>query len=132
MGHPVSTAAPAAVTDDLSVILGNLVPGLAPSRQKMTSYGGESLRGRNPLYLNDGVPQSNPLRDGSRDAHTIDPDLLQRVAVVNGANAVQGLGAAGGIINRQTRDAAQSTDRSHTIETHVSTIEAQHRAARRS
>ncbi|MBD3619024.1 MAG: TonB-dependent receptor [Chromatiales bacterium] len=109
----------AAVTDDLSAILGNLVPGFAPSRQKMTSYG-ESLRGRSPLYLIDGVPQSNPLRDGSRDAHTIDPDLLQRVEVVNGSNAVQGLGAAGGIINLQTWNAAQSTDWSHTIKTRVS------------
>jgi len=103
-----------AVSDDLSTLLGNLVPNFSPSRQKLTSSG-ESLRGRSPLYLIDGVPQSNPLRDSSRDAHTIDPDLLERVEVVNGSNAVQGLGAAGGIINLQTRNAAISEDWTHFI-----------------
>lgn len=103
-----------AVTDDLSSVLGNLVPSFSPARQKMTSSG-ESLRGRSPLYMIDGVPQTNPLRDGSRDAHTIDPDLLQRVEVVNGSNAIQGLGAAGGIVNLQTYDAALSTDWHHKV-----------------
>lgn len=104
----------AAVTDDLSAVLGNLVPNFSPSRQKMTSYG-ETLRGRSPLYMIDGVPQSNPVRDGSRDAHTIDPELLQRVEVVNGSNAIQGLGAAGGIVNLQTYNAALSTDWHHKV-----------------
>lgn len=108
------------VTDDLSAVLGNLVPSFSPSRQKLSSAG-ESLRGRNPLYMIDGVPQSNPLRDGSRDAHTIDPDLLQRVEVVNGSNAIQGLGASGGIVNLQTYDAALSTDWTHIFKTRVST-----------
>lgn len=107
------------VTDDLSAVLGNLVPNFSPSRQKLTSSG-ESLRGRSPLYMIDGVPQTNPLRDGSRDGHTIDPDLLQRVEVVNGSNAVQGLGASGGIVNLQTYDAALSTDWTHVVKTRVS------------
>ncbi|MAA73609.1 MAG: TonB-dependent receptor [Salinisphaeraceae bacterium] len=101
-----------AVTDDLSAILANTVPNFSPGREKLTSAG-ESLRGRSPLYLIDGVPQSNPLRDGSRDAHTIDPDLLERIEVVNGSSAIQGLGAAGGIINLQTRDLAQSERWNH-------------------
>ena len=54
------------VQHDLSTVLGNLIPGFSPSRQKMTSAG-ETLRGRKPLYMIDGVPQSNPLRDGGRD-----------------------------------------------------------------
>lgn len=102
------------VNDDLSGVLGNLVPNFSPSRQKLTSAG-ESLRGRSPLYMVDGVPQSNPLRDSARDGHTIDPDLLQRIEVVNGSNAIQGMGAAGGIINLQTRDMAQSDIWSHRI-----------------
>lgn len=90
------------VNNDLSTILGNLIPSFSPSRQKMTSAG-ESLRGRDPLYMVDGVPQSNPLRDGSRDGHTIDPLMLERIEVIHGANAIHGMGASGGIINMITR-----------------------------
>ncbi len=93
-----------AITGDLSQVLANLIPAFAPSRQKMTSFG-ESLRGRQPLYMVDGVPQSTPLRDGSRDAHTIDPAMIERIEVIHGANALQGLGASGGIINIITKRA---------------------------
>lgn len=93
-----------ALTSDLSQVLANLIPAFSPSRQKMTSFG-ESLRGRQPLYLVDGVPQSTPLRDGSRDAHTIDPAMIERIEVIHGANALQGLGASGGIINIITKRA---------------------------
>jgi iron complex outermembrane receptor protein len=93
-----------AVTRDLSQVLANLIPAFAPSRQKMSSFG-ESLRGRQPLYMVDGVPQSTPLRDGSRDAHTIDPAMIERIEVIHGANALQGLGASGGIINIITKRA---------------------------
>lgn len=91
-----------AINNDLSTVLGNLIPGFSPSRQKMTNAG-ESLRGRKPLYMIDGVPQSNPLRNGGRDGHTIDPAVLERVEVLHGANAIHGLGASGGIINLITR-----------------------------
>jgi iron complex outermembrane receptor protein len=93
-----------AVTSDLSQVLANLIPAFAPPRQKMTSFG-ESLRGRKPLYMVDGVPQSTPLRDGSRSAHTIDPAMIERIEVIHGANALQGLGASGGIINIITKRA---------------------------
>ena len=93
-----------AMTRDLSQVLANLIPAFAPSRQKMSSFG-ESLRGRQPLYMVDGVPQSTPLRDGSRDAHTIDAAMIERIEVIHGANALQGLGASGGIINIITRRA---------------------------
>jgi len=46
-----------------------------------------------------------PLRDGSRDAHTIDPAMIERIEVIHGANALQGLGASGGIINIITKRA---------------------------
>lgn len=93
-----------AITHDLSSVLANLVPAFAPSRQKLTSSG-ESLRGRQPLYLVDGVPQSTPLRNGARDAHTIDPALIERIEILHGANALQGLGASGGVINIITKRA---------------------------
>jgi iron complex outermembrane receptor protein len=79
-------------------LLANLVPSFSPGRQKLTSAG-ESFRGRRPLFLIDGVPQSNPLRDGRRDGFTLGMDLVERVEVIFGANAIQGLGATGGIIN---------------------------------
>lgn len=79
-------------------MLANLVPSFSPGRQKLTSSG-ESFRGRRPLFLVDGIPQSNPLRDGRRDGFTIGADMIERVEIVFGANAVQGLGATGGIVN---------------------------------
>ncbi|HEY0504702.1 MAG TPA: TonB-dependent receptor [Lysobacter sp.] len=93
-----------AVTQDISQVLANLIPSFAPSRQKLTNSG-ETLRGRKPLYLVDGVPQSTPLREGGRDGHTIDPSVIERIEVIHGANALQGLGASGGIINIITKHA---------------------------
>ena len=103
------------VNNDMSTILGNMIPSFSPSRQKMTGYG-ESLRGRDPLYMVDGVPQSNPLRDGSRDGHTIDPLMLERVEVIHGANAIHGMGASGGIINLITRRPTESWQQSIRVE----------------
>lgn len=96
------------ISHDISTILGNMVPSFSPARQKLSSAG-ESLRGRKPLYLIDGVPQSNPLREGGRDGHTIDPIMIERVEVIHGANAIHGLGAAGGIINLITKKPTQET-----------------------
>ncbi|MEY8241418.1 MAG: TonB-dependent receptor [Cycloclasticus sp.] len=90
------------VSHDLSALLGNLLPSFTPARQKL-SGSGETLRGRSPLFLVDGVPQSNPLRDGARDGHTIDPSMLERIEVIHGANAIHGMGASGGVINLITR-----------------------------
>ncbi|WP_088329661.1 TonB-dependent receptor [Lacimicrobium sp. SS2-24] len=92
------------VAQSLSDILGNMIPAFSPSRQKLTSAG-ETLRGRQPLYLIDGIPQSNPLRNGSRAAYTIDPFMIERVEVIHGASAIQGMGASGGIINIVTKSA---------------------------
>lgn len=87
-------------TDPIAA-LSQLVPSYSPSRQKMSGFG-ETFRGRSPLFLLDGIPQSNPLRDGSRDGHTIDAAMIDRIEVIHGASAVQGLGATGGIINYLT------------------------------
>lgn len=103
------------INNDMSTILGNLIPSFSPSRQKLTSAG-ETLRGRSPMYMVDGVPQSNPLRDGSRDGHTIDPLMLERVEVIHGANAIHGLGASGGIINLITRKPGEETVQSLRLE----------------
>lgn len=107
-------------TNDLSVVLANLVPAFAPGRQKLTSFG-ESLRGRQPLYLVDGVPQSTPLRDGSRDAHTIDTAFIERVEIIHGSNALHGLGGSGGIINIITKQAPAQDGRTQEISVNAST-----------
>lgn len=78
-----------------------LVPSFSPTRQKLSGFG-ETLRGRSPLYLVDGVPQSTPLRDDSRDGYTIDPFFIDRVEVIFGSNAIQGIGATGGVVNYVT------------------------------
>ena len=89
-------------TKDLSTIIGNLAPSFSPSRQKMSNTG-ETLRGRPPLIMIDGVPQSNPLRSGGRSGQTIDPAMIERIEIIHGANAMHGLGAQGGIINYITK-----------------------------
>src|SRR3546814_18635571 len=60
-----------------------LTPSFSPTRQKL--YGAvETLRGRSPLYAINGIPQTAPLRDGSRDGFTLDPFFLDRVALTYG------------------------------------------------
>lgn len=73
-----------AVSPSLLDSLAFSIPSLAPARQKLTSTG-ESLRGRTPLYLVDGIPQSTPLRDGKRSGFTVDPAFVDRVEVIYGA-----------------------------------------------
>ena len=85
------------VTDAVS----NLTPSFSPTRQKL-SGSGETLRGRSPLYAINGIPQSTPLRDGSRDGFTIDAFFVDRVEVIFGSNALQGIGGTGGIVNQVT------------------------------
>ena len=110
------------IQDDLSTVLGNLIPGFSPSRQKMTNAG-ETLRGRKPLYMIDGVPQSNPLRDGGREGNTIDPAVIERVEVLHGANAIHGLGASGGVINLITKKPAPGLEQSIRLSTGFQTEE---------
>jgi iron complex outermembrane receptor protein len=102
------------VSEDPSALLSLQVPGYAPSRQKLSNFG-EGLRGRNALLLLDGIPQTNPLRFGGREGYFADPMIVERIEVVSGASAVQGMGATGGIINTITRRPTQAGTR-HTVE----------------
>jgi len=83
------------------------LPSFSPTREKL-SGAGESLRGRSPLFAINGVPQSTPIRDGSRDGYTIDPFFIDRVEVIYGSNALQGIGATGGVVNQVTVGAPAS------------------------
>jgi len=55
-----------------------------------------------PLFAINGIPQSTPIRDGSRDGYTIDPFFVDRVELIYGSNALQGIGATGGVVNQVT------------------------------
>ncbi|MCB4437520.1 TonB-dependent receptor [Alteromonas sp. McT4-15] len=93
------------VNPELQSLLAQMVPGLAPDTGS-SSNTGQSLRGRAPLVMIDGVPQSTPLRNGSLGVKTIDPSALARIEVIKGATSVYGNGASGGIINYITKQAA--------------------------
>lgn len=91
-----------AITTDSSQVLSNLLPAYSPNTQKLNNSS-QTFRGRSVLYMVDGVPQSNPLREGSRSAHTIDLSMVERIEVIHGASAIHGMGATGGIINFITK-----------------------------
>ncbi|MDW5443639.1 TonB-dependent receptor [Polaromonas sp. SM01] len=101
-----------AISGNSSDVLSSILPSYTPSRGKMNGSG-ETLRGRTPLILIDGVPQSNPMRPTGREAHTIDFAMVERIEVIQGANAINGLGATGGTINIITRQPANGSFNQH-------------------
>jgi len=90
-----------AISGSVVDAVSTLSPSFSPTRQKL-SGAGETLRGRSPLYAINGIPQSTPIRDGSRDGYTIDPFFIDRVELIYGSNALQGIGATGGVVNQVT------------------------------
>lgn len=94
------------LTQDATAVLARTVPGYSESSQTMNTLG-ETLRGRVPLRLFDGIPQSTPLRDGSRNGVFTDMDAVGRIEVINGPSAAEGIGAAGGIINYISKNATE-------------------------
>lgn len=96
-----------AITEDQTAVLSKNVPSYSESNQTSNTLG-QTLRGRVALYLLDGIPQSTPLRDGSRNATFTDLAVIERIEVIGGASAAEGIGAAGGVVNyiskRATRD----------------------------
>ena len=96
-----------AISGSVTDAVATLIPSFSPTRQKL-SGAGETLRGRSPLYAINGIPQSTPLRDGSRDGFTIDGFFVDRVEVIYGSNALQGIGGTGGIVNQVTVGAPQA------------------------
>jgi iron complex outermembrane recepter protein len=91
-----------ATTEDLTKILEHQLPSYSPSREGRYTFG-ETLRGRTPLYLIDGIPQSTPLREASVGSYFVDQSMIERVEVINGPSASEGLGGQGGVINYITK-----------------------------
>lgn len=94
------------LTQDATAVLARTVPGYSEASQSMNQLG-ETLRGRVPLRLFDGIPQSTPTRDGSRNGVFTDMDAVGRIEVINGPSAAEGIGAAGGIINYISKNATE-------------------------
>jgi len=90
------------LTQDIGDILGELVPGFGPPT--FTDRGNvQTLRGRTPQILIDGVP----LNINSRipiQTRFIAPSSIERIEVVRGPAAIFGGEAKGGVINIITRE----------------------------
>ena len=92
----------AQINPDMSHILGLAVPSIGLS-SNTTSNRSQSIRGRQMLVLIDGIPQSTPLRNTDRDIRSISPYAMERIEVIEGASALYGSGAVGGIVNFITK-----------------------------
>ena len=96
------------LTNNLTDLLGKLVPGLAPP--SFTNATSElELRGRPIVVLIDGVPQTPNSNGNAADLRIIDPALVERIEVLRGPSAIYGDGGTGGIINIITRAPAEET-----------------------
>jgi iron complex outermembrane receptor protein len=88
---------------DGNEVLAQAIPGYTASYDDLTTSG-ELLRGKRPQFFLDGVLISTPLRDiGRMSSAMVDPLLIDRIEVVNGASAIEGLGGSGGMINYITK-----------------------------
>lgn len=96
-------------TRDIATVLSFSVPGLAQGNGTAANVE-QGLRGRPVRIFVDGIPISNPLRDGGRDVRLIAPTALERIEVVRGASALYGQGGAGGIINYITKSGARDDE----------------------
>lgn len=98
-----------AITRDVAKILAFSVPGLAQATDSAANVE-QSLRGRPVRIFIDGVPVSNPLRDGGRDVRLIAPNALGAIEVIRGSSALYGQGGGGGIINYITKAGSASDE----------------------
>ena len=90
------------ITSDVGEILSQTVPGLGITSNTIQNRD-QTLRGRSPVVLIDGVPVSTPLRDGTSDIRTLSASLIDHIEVIRGSSSLYGNGGAGGTINYLTR-----------------------------
>ena len=89
-------------------ILGKAVPGFAPPVTE-GSAASITLRGRNPLFLIDGVPVASNT-NFSRFLDKFDPLTIGSVEVVYGPTSLYGAGATGGVVQFFTRDPGEELE----------------------
>ncbi|MEM8983925.1 MAG: TonB-dependent receptor [Pseudomonadota bacterium] len=92
-------------TTSVQEILGKAVPGFAPPVTE-GSAASLTLRGRNPLFLIDGVPIASNT-NFSRFLDKFDPLTIGSVEVVYGPTSLYGAGATGGVVQFFTQDPAE-------------------------
>jgi len=106
------------ISSDIQSLLAMYVPGISSSTGTSSNFG-QTLRGRSALVMIDGVPQSTPLRNGSLGMKTLDPSVIERIEVIQGATSIYGSGAAGGIINYITKKS--NDEGKFNLDTNIST-----------
>lgn len=90
------------LTTNLQDILGQTVPGLGAPTQSFSNVR-QTLRGRSPQILIDGVPMNSNFTSFNFPLRGITPSAIERIEVVRGPSAAFGEGATGGVINIITR-----------------------------
>lgn len=95
-------------TSNIGDLLGTAIPGFGPPNG-LDITRAQTLRGREPQYLIDGVPLgfNSGSGIGGSPLTKFDPEILGRVEVLYGPNAVYGAGATGGVIQFFTRSASE-------------------------
>lgn len=91
------------VTSDMGAILSTLVPGFGTTSASPANFH-QTMRGRKPVFLVDGVPITPTLNDVGREMRMIDPAVVERIEVVRGSSALFGNSAGAGFINYITKD----------------------------
>lgn len=93
-----------AISTDVAAMLATKVPGFATQSFSSSDFG-QTMRGRGLSYYVDGMPISNPLRDGGRSLRSVATSAIGGVEVIRGASALYGNGGNGGAVNYITKRA---------------------------
>ncbi len=104
------------ISPDIADMMANLVPAYSPSNQLASNFG-QTFRGKKTVVLIDGVLQTTPIRNASREFMTIAPEALERVEIIHGSSALYGNGYAGGVVNFVTRQASDTAKAWSSVET---------------
>jgi iron complex outermembrane receptor protein len=103
------------ISPDIADMMANLVPAYSPSNQLASNFG-QTFRGKKAVVLIDGVLQTTPIRNASREFMTIAPEALETVEIIHGSSALYGNGYAGGVVNFVTRQASDTTEAWSSVE----------------
>lgn len=104
------------ISHDIADMMANLVPAYSPSNQLASNFG-QTFRGKKAVVLIDGVLQTTPIRNASREFMTIAPEALETVEIIHGSSALYGNGYAGGVVNFVTRKASDTAQAWSSVET---------------
>ncbi|MEM6747111.1 MAG: TonB-dependent receptor [Pseudomonadota bacterium] len=94
-------------SSNINDLISAAIPGFGPPIQN-DIVRAQTLRGRTPQFLIDGIPLgfNGGAGFGSSELAKFDPEILGRVEVLYGPNAVYGAGSTGGVIQFFTKEAS--------------------------